>query len=217
MRKHLLLCLLSFAFLSACNTEAPPPAEEEAPPPPPTADELYGRLRQPMEPVFQAAASNSSIGNGQRQQAVNGLQPVKLQMAAEPNAPEAFVRFVRDVEDLIKQGKSAENYRVVKAGIMAYKLFEPSEKKYQEDEEYADLVLARPSVKIQGFFEVDGEPNVFLEVTDADDETKKETYKVREGEEFHTVLQLERVIGNNQAIEVRYLPIDQAWVVDREK
>ena len=214
MRKLMLLGLIGVFALTGCSQPEPPP--EDLPPPPPTADELYGQMRAPLEPLFSSAASGAPITNAQRNEAVNGLRPVYARMAAEPNGGEAKVRMERDVEDMIKQAVKGENYRVVKGAIESYKIFKPGEKKYDADEEYADLVLARPAVKIRGFFAVDGEPVVFVEVTDADDATKKETYKVREGEDFHEVLQLQRVIGNNQGIELLYLPIDQKWVVNTD-
>jgi len=217
MRQTIFTALLCLLLITGCNQNAAPPPDEEAPPPPPTADELYNQLRNPLNPLFNSAANNSPISNAQRTQAVSALRPIKLKMASEPNAPEAYVRMVRDIEDMIKAAEKAENYRVVKGGIEAYKIFEPAEKKYDELEQYADLVLARPSVEIQGFFAIDNEPVVFIEVTDADDVTDKETYKVREGEDFHEgILQLLRVVGNNQGIEVMYKPIEQKWIVTND-
>jgi hypothetical protein len=215
MRKLMLLGLIGVLALAGCTKPEPPP--EDLPPPPPTAQELYGQMRAPLEPLFSSGNSGAPITNAQRIEAVNGLRPIHARMAAEPNGNEAKLKMERDVEDLIKLAVKGENYRVVKGAIETYKIFKPGEKKYDADEEYADLVLARPAVKIRGFFEVDGEPVVFVEVADADDASKKDTYKVREGEDFHDVLQLQRVIGNNQGIELLYIPIDQKWVVNSDK
>jgi hypothetical protein len=53
---------------------------------------------------------------------------------------------------------------------------------------------------------------VFFEVTDANT-GKKESYKVREGEDFHEVLQLARIIGRRDAAELLYKPVNQTWTV----
>ncbi|MBI1320832.1 MAG: hypothetical protein GC168_18055 [Candidatus Hydrogenedens sp.] len=214
MRKLMMLGLVLAIALAGCKKPEPPP--EDLPPPPPTADELYAQMRAPLEVLFSAGNSGASITNAQRNEAVNGLRPIHMRMAAEPNGQPAKQRMQRDLEDLVKLAVKNQSYRVVKGAIEAFKLFAPGEKKFDADEEYADLVLARPSVKITGFFKLDGEPVVFLDVTDADDASKKETYKVREGENFHEVLQLLRVIGNNQGIELLYIPIDQKWVVNSD-
>ncbi len=185
---------------------------EDAPPPPPTADELYAQLRQPLDPMFGSVAANSPFSNAQRRAAVDGVRANRAKMGLEPNGPEAFKRITSDVEDLIKRAKTAENWRVVKGGIETYKIFEPADKRWNKDEEYADLILARPTVAITGFFELDGEPVVFLDVTEADS-NKKTSYKIREGEDFHEVLQLVRIIGRRDSIEMLYKPVNQTWNV----
>ncbi len=198
-------------LLSACKSE-PEVAPEDAPPPPPTAEELYAQLRQPVDPMFGSVAANTPFSNAQRKAAVDGLRANRARMGMEPNGPEAFKRITTDLEDLIKRAKTAENWRVVKGGIESYKIFQPADKRWDKDEEYADLILARPTVVVAGFFELDGEPVVFLDVTEADS-NKKTSYKIREGEDFHEVLQLVRIIGRRESIEMLYKPVNQTWVV----
>lgn len=204
------LAVLALMVLGCTPKEEVKP--EDAPPPPPSADELYGRLRQPLDPMFNAVAANTPFSNQQRTAAVSGVQSAKNGMGPEPNAPEAFKRITRDLEDLIKRAKDAENWRVVKGGIESYKVFQPAEKRYDDDEEYADLILARPTVAVTGFFVQDGEEIVFLDVTEADS-NKTTKYKVREGEDFHEVLQLVRIIGKRESIEMLYKPVNQTWNV----
>lgn len=210
MRKFAIAVAFAALVLTACQAKEEP-KPEEAPPPPPTADELYAKLRSPLDPMFNAGASNAPFSNAQRTAAVQGLQPVKQQMNMEINAQEAFKRMQRELEDLIRSAKTKENWRVVKGGIEAFKIFQPGEKRYDADEEYADLILARPTVTVRGFFETD-EPTVFVEVADADT-GKKSNYKIREGEDFHETLQLVRIIGRRDGIELLYKPVNQQWTV----
>jgi len=53
---------------------------------------------------------------------------------------------------------------------------------------------------------------VFFDITDANT-GKVESYKVREGEDFHEVLQLVRIIGRRDAAELLYKPVNQTWTV----
>ncbi len=216
MRPLIIPVLLALVTLVGCAPKEEP-KPENAPPPPPTAEEQYAKLRGPVEPMF-ASVGNPGFSNAQRSQAVEGLRTAKNQMSAEMatpqgiNIPAALKRMQGDIENLIKDAKKAENWRVVKGGIEAYKIFQPADKRWDEDEKYADLILARPSVAIDGFFDLDGETYVFAEVTDANT-GKKDTYKIREGEDFHEVLQLVRIIGRRDAIEILYKPVNQTWTV----
>ena len=216
MYRIVLPMLLGLLTLAGC-TPKEEPKPENAPPPPPTAEEQYAKLRGPVEPMF-ASVNNSGFSNAQRSQAVEGLRTAKNQLTAEMatpqgiNIPPALKRIQGDIENLIRDAKKADNQRVVKGGIEAYKIFQPADKRWDEDEKYADLILARPSVAIDGFFDLDVETYVFAEVTDANT-GKKDTYKIREGEDFHEVLQLVRIIGRRDAIEILYKPVNQTWTV----
>lgn len=210
MRRIAIALLLGTLLATGCAPKEKEP--ENAPPPPPTAEDLYAKLRAPLDPMFNAVSSNAPFSNQQRQAAVDGIRPLRMQMAAEVNGAPAVKRITGDVQTLIKEAKKQEKWRVVKGGIEVYKIFEPTENRYNDDERYADLMLAMPSVEINGFFEADGEPVVFVVVTDANT-GQKSSYKIREGEDFHEVLQLTRLIGRRDAIEVRYTPVNKSFVV----
>ena len=211
MLRFMLPLFLGLITLAGCaaKEEVKP---EDAPPPPPTAEELYTKLRQPVEPMFSSVASGQPFSNAQRSAAVDGLRAAKAQIAAELNQAQASKKMEGDLEVMIKEAKTKENWRAVKGGIESYKIFKIGEKRYDDDEEYADLMLARPTAEIEGFFELDGETVVFFEITDANT-GKKESYKVREGEDFHEVLQLVRIIGRRDAAELMYKPVNQTWTV----
>lgn len=211
--RRIMIALLLGAVLSAGCAKKEEEKPENAPPPPPTAEELYSKLRAPLDPMFNSAATGAPFSNAQRSAAIQGLQPLRMQMASEVNGAPAVKRIEGDIQNLIKDAKQKENWRVVKGGIEAYKIFQPTEKRYADDERYADLMIAMPSVAIDGFFELDGEPVVFVEVTDANT-GKKSSYKVREGEDFHETLQLTRLIGRRDAIEVLYKPVNKSFTVN---
>lgn len=216
MRRIVIPILLGLLTLAGCAAKEEP-KPENAPPPPPTEAEQYAKLRAPMDPMF-GSVNNQGFSNAQRSAAVDGLRTVTNQLKGEMATPQginiapALKKIQVDIENLIKDAKKAENWRVVKGGIEAYKIFQPADKRWDEDEKYADLILARPGVAVDGFFDLDGETYVFAEVTDANT-GKKDTYKIREGEDFHEVLQLVRIIGRRDAIEILYKPVNQTWTV----
>jgi hypothetical protein len=77
---------------------------------------------------------------------------------------------------------------------------------------------------VTGFVQTGGEVYTFLEVTDPES-SAKETFKVREGEEFYRpakigsvpnnseVLRLVRIIGNQQEVEIEYKLANFLWKV----
>lgn len=203
--------VLSFAALSVGCKPEPPPEPKEKPPPPPTAEELYSQIKQKLGPFYQAYQQKSHIA-GNAGQTIEDFRTGKGQFTAAENGREALSRAQRDIEQWIKWARDEERYRWVKTAIQLYKVFQPGTQRYKSLERRADLMLARPKVTVKGFFELDGDLYAFLECTDPD--TNEVTqYKVREGEEFHEVLRLIRIIGDNQAVELLYIPANDTWVV----
>jgi hypothetical protein len=90
-------------------------------------------------------------------------------------------------------------------------------------------MMARPKVDVSGFLEADkNNLYVFLTVTDPIT-NKTESFKVREGEEFYepidpntkqkksAILRLVRIIGDQQSVEILYIPASDTWVVPGPK
>jgi len=95
---------------------------------------------------------------------------------------------------------------------MLYQVVEPGSDRFKKIEERADLMLARPDVHVRGFVQVENELYAFLEVLNL--KTREvTTHKVREGEEFYDVLRLIRIVGNQQAVEILYIPANDTWTV----
>ncbi len=101
--------------------------------------------------------------------------------------------------------------------------------KYARLKERAELMMARPKVDVSGFLEADkNNLYVFLTVTDPIT-NKTESFKVREGEEFYepidpntkqkksAILRLVRIIGDQQSVEILYIPASDTWVVPGPK
>jgi len=211
----LALMLLAIISISGCGeAPPPPPPPEAAPPPEPTKEEIYAQLREALSPLFTAAQNpQGEVQEAAKSQAVTKLQSLKAKYATAKNGPDALKQIQEETEAQVTKMRDAQRWQMLKTFVDFFKIFEPGNEKYLSYVEKADLMLARPDVIVRGFFEVDAELYVFLDVKDK--QTKKVTsYKVREGEEMHDgLLRLVHIIGDRQSVEIEYVPINMTWIV----
>lgn len=212
-----LLCMLVLVMFVGCGEEEPEEPEEPPPPPPPTASEIHQEMRSAIGVLWRGGLSEND-----REEVVQKLTQVRNQYQQEENAPEAFRRLENDITELIPQARDADRWGIVKGAAMAYKVMNPNSDRYDRLEERADMYLERPQVEVTGFMNVDGDLYTFMRVTDPVT-NEVNTYRVREGEEFHETekygitLRLLRIIGNQSAVELEYVPIQEPWVVPGPK
>jgi len=211
MRRFIPLSLMVVLALAGCQQEEAPPPEPEAPPPP-TCDEIYQELRGTLAPLYTAVEQARGIDNVTREGMVASFGQHRARHAASENGPCALDRIASDMTALIREAKDHDRWRAIKGACQVYEIIRPNDTRHAEDHRKADLILARPIVRSRGYFESDGYLYAFLEVTDQD--TGRVTnYQVREGEEFHGILRLEEIVGNQQAVVIWYEPLDDTWRV----
>lgn len=213
MRPNVLFAMIACLFFVGCNQAPPEPPPEEAPPPP-TAQEVHRDIMSTLSVFQQTAASvGGGIGPAEKDQTVAAMRQVVGQLRATPNGPEGVDMARKDVEQLTKRVEEGDQrWMLLKGCIEAHHVIAPESTKYAKLEQRVDLMLARPRVIVRGFMEIDKQTHAFLEVTDRKTNAVK-TYKVREGEDFHDVLRVLRIIGKNQAVELLYKPVDEPWIV----
>ncbi len=213
MMKQFTTCLTLLALLvllvSACTPEPPPPPEDE-PPPEPTPAEYHQQLRGVFGAMLQPgvpAPPDPSI-----QDLLNQAQSRRLQLTATENGRGGLALITRDVDDAIRAARDEERWRKIKALCMLYGILQPGNERYAKVAEHAEIMLNRPQVTVTGFIELDGELYAFMDLFDP--KTGETTnYRRREGEEFHGVMRLVSIIGNQQSVELEYLPARYIWSV----
>ncbi len=168
-------------------------------------------MKNKLAPFYNAYQNKTYVGKG-TEQAVTDLKGEKGRLTATENGRQALMMVQRDIEEWIKCARNEDRYRWVKEAIQLYKALEPGSECYASLERRADLMLARPNVSVKGFFEIDGDLYAFLSCKEAESGEVTQ-YRVREGEEFHEVLRLIRIIGDKQAVELLYIPANDTWVV----
>jgi hypothetical protein len=208
----LLMSILLPAALTGCTEPAPPPPPENQPPPPPTADEIYREIKPKIQPLWRAMGGGPKLTETDAEQVVNDLRPLKAKHTATENGQEALGRIEDDIADLVRQARDQEKWGTILGGIMAYEVLQPGNERFARLKERAELMSTIPAVFVRGFVRVEEEEYVFLEVIDSK-ANLSETYKVREQEEFHEVLRLVRIIGNNQKVEILYIPANYTFEV----
>lgn len=219
-KKWLILCviLLALVTVTACQPPPPPPPPTPPPPPEPTADELAAKARSALGSLLTDAPMAGDLG------VAASFGGTKSQLSATENGRAALGMVQRDVEDAMKKSRDASRWRKVKALCEVYKILQPASDRYVKLERDAELMMARPVVVVTGFVQTGGELYAFLEVKDPVT-SAKQTFKVREGEEFYRpekigsqpnnseLLRLVRVIGNQQEVEIEYKPANYVWKI----
>ena len=145
---------------------------------------------------------------------LGAVRMVKSKLAAEENGAAALARFQGDVTEAIQTARDHDDWEKVLLGIQIYEVLDPASERYAKLKERAETIAKCPGVQIKGFFEVDNQLYAFLIVTDPQTR-EQETYRVREGEEFHNGLfKLLRIIGNQERCEIIYAPINDTFTLN---
>lgn len=219
MRKFTPLIVALLIALVGCEEPPPPPPEA---PPEPTPAEIRTELSNSIQPLRQAAGPESTLLPTVKDEAVSAFHQVRSKHAGKENGQEALRMFASDVEQLISTARGNEAWMAAKGGIEIYKILNPGSDRYNALEQRADVMLARPTLRVSGFFGSGDATEIFVEVTDTQMDPPLKTYRVREGEEFHEkptehglrpVVRVVRIIGNNSAVEFEYIPIQDTWTV----
>lgn len=213
------LSMIALVLLAGCEREPPPPPEPEGPPPK-TANEIYSDYRAAVKPLIDGAGPQGQIGYGQADPIVSEFTKVRGQNRSEINEPEAAGKIESDVSAAIPKARDNEQWYAVDGLLKLHALLNPNSQRHQPLRRRADLMLARPWVKVTGFAEIDpGDLVTFMTVTDPKTR-ESESLKVREGEEFFPgaddkpVLRLIRVIGAQSGVELEYLRLPgHTWEV----
>ncbi len=207
-----LLLALSLFAAAACERQPPPPPPEpeNAPPPEPTPEEYRAQMKGTMGQLLQPGAPpppDMTI-----QDIINQMQSRRLQLTATDNGRGALQLITTDVDEAIRGAREEEQWVKIKALCMVYAALQPGNERYNKLMEQAQIMINRPKITVTGFVELDGELYAFIDLFDP--KTGQSTnYRCREGEEFHGVMRLVRIIGNQQSIEVEYLPARYVWNV----
>ncbi|NLO34235.1 MAG: hypothetical protein GX117_12940 [Candidatus Hydrogenedentes bacterium] len=209
-KKILLTLMLCFAMIlvAACQPEPPPPPPEPEIPPEPTPAEYHQQLRSVMGDLLMsgiAAPHDSLIPD-----MITQLQGRRTQLLTTDNGREALNMITRDVDAALKVSRDEERWRKIAILCRIYMVFQPDNNRYEKTREYAELMLKRPILTVTGFIELDNDLYVFIDLFDPND-GEVTAYRVREGEEFLNVMRIVKIIGNQQAIEVEYLPLHYTW------
>lgn len=221
MKKYWVVCvcfLLALSFMTGCKPEPPPPPPEDLPPPPPSPEEHYNTMKGSMGQLF----SDGGITPEEGAALVGAFNGTKMQMAASDNGRIALGMIQRDIEDTMKRSREASRWNKVKVCCELYKILQPGSDRYAKLERDAELMMARPQVLVTGFVRSGNDIYAFIETTNP--QTKeKTTFKIREGEEFYqpamlgsqpnatNLLRLVRIIGDQQAVELEYKPVNFLW------
>lgn len=213
MKRHVLVSITLAGVLllfTACEPAPPPPPPTPPPPPEPTAEELYSQLRGVLGDLLTpgAAAPDDFSVEG----IISSVQGRQMQLSATENGRTAIQRITRDVDEAIRTARDEERFRKVKALCQVHRVLQPGNDRYAKVEEHAQMMLDRPEITVTGFAESAGELYVFISLRDPKT-GETVSYQRREGEEFHDVMRLVRIIGNLQAVEVEYLPARYVWRV----
>jgi len=208
---------------------SPPPTQE---PPPPSPEQIMSELRSALQPLTNAINTNTGLPTSQHEGILNNLRSVKAKYSAIENGKIAIGKICIELDEAIKKARDQQRWGLVRLGIMAYDVLRPGatspDGKYARLLERANLMLSRPKVEVNGFLQAENDIYIFLTVTDTTTQ-KTENFKVREGEEFYEPvdpqtnakktpqLRIVRIIGDQQSVEILYIPANETWIVPGPK
>lgn len=190
--------------LSACEKKPPPPPPAPPPPPPPSAEALE---RQVMEKVDPLVSPDPVSGKELRETLSKEVASLKTEL----NGSSAQNRITNNFIEKLKEAHQNEQWDLVLNLCEAVDVLDPGNTRTQRYRQRAVDEKSRPVVTMKGIMEIEGVTNVFLDIyLPTTGETAHE--QVREGEEFHGLV-LERIIGNNQGVRLKYNKTDTTFDV----
>jgi hypothetical protein len=208
----LLLIGLTVVFAACQKPEPPPPPPPTEPPPPPepTPEQHHGQLMSVLGTL--AFPGTLAPPDDVIQGIIDQVQSRRMQLAMSENGQAAIQMASRDVDEAIRIAKEEEKWKKVKALCMIYSALQPGNERYATLQEDATIMMNKPKITVTGFVELDGELYAFMDLFDP--KTGETTqYRRREGEEFHDVMRIVRIVGNQQSVEVEYLPARYIWTL----
>lgn len=209
-----LVCLLVVS-VTGCGKKKPPPKPVEQPVEL-TPEQIYERDFAPIVATMRPMLSMDSVPDAQVGSTVSSCQAKIRANQAKENGKKAVRHFAGAVEEIMLEARDQEKWKMVVLCFTIYTAANPGSKTHAKLAERATKMLAKPEVNLTGFFDLDGDLFVFLEVYDPTT-NEQETYKVRETEVFHNgMLKLTRVIGRRSAVELEYIPMNYLWTVPWE-
>lgn len=207
-----LLIGLSVLMVACSKPEPPPPPPPAAPPPPPepTPEQHHGQLKSILGTLI--FPGTPAPPDGMIQGIIDQMQSRRIQLAMTENGQAAINMMTTDVAQAIDTARDEESWTKVKALCMVYAALQPGNERYSTLMEQATIMMNKPQITVTGFVELDGELYAFMDLFDP--KTGETTrYRRREGEEFHDVMRIVRIVGNQQSVEVEYLPARYIWTV----
>jgi len=203
MKRSLISAMLCLLWLTACEREPPPP-KTPPPPPPPSAEELHGKVMGAIRP-FMNSDPNSQVALP----ATLASEVGKLK--TQVNGDKARAKVEGDVKDALKAAYDAEQWQAVLTLCDATEVLDKGNTRVVRYRERAIAEKNKPIVTVRGVFEVDGVSTVFMDVYLPETNEQKDV-KVREGEEFFGLI-LEKILGNDAGVQLKYLKTDQSFTV----
>jgi len=202
----------------------------------PSAEEIAKEIRQGLAPLYELLKSRSdgrgwgSGGTGAagmltmpvENQVVTALRASRQKHQSSENGREAIKMATHDIEDIIRQARDQERWRLLMGCIAAFEAISPGSTKMEHLKERAKLHRVCPIVRVKGFFDDEemNETYAFLEVIKrffTKDgrlrDAPAETVRARPGDEFHGV-KLLGFVGDRRGVRLEYLAIPgNTWEV----
>ncbi len=212
IRRRLVLSI-GFLILLAAGCEAPKPPETTEAPGPKTKEDVLAIIRPILQPIRDtvrppAGVAPPGVSDEQREQIIAALRDAILHYGDTEHGREALRALGREIEDLAKEARDLERWRLVSICVDAYDMLKMESAAIKRLDERARMMLAQPKIEVKGFME-DKEKNdyyVFMHVTDRATGSRR-TVTMREGEEVDD-LRLVRIIGRNKGVRLEYLKIE---------
>ena len=132
-------------------------------------------------------------------------------LRTQVNGERARAKVEQDIKDALKAAFDTEQWQATLTLCDATDILDPGNTRVVRYRERATAEKNKPQVNVSGIFEVDGVSTVFMTVYLPETNETHEV-KIREGEEFFGLM-LEKILGNNQGIQLKYFKTDQSFTV----
>lgn len=179
-------------------------------PPPPTPEELARQaitelgLDQPLPPP------GSRLPASVRATTLSQYKAKHAQLSATPEGQIALKAIQSSLEDKIDAYQKGEFWEYVLTYVDAYKVFQPTTRKYEQAVERAQIELRKPRVTVHGLPAVSGHQVALLKIyVPLTSQTYDERLSV--GEDAHGVRFVE-VFGNGRGIRWEFMETGERFV-----